>query len=288
MQIEPIAATPTPTSTVQGTQQSAPTTGTPQKTEEVKPAESTVKPEDAKLNELANREKILRAKARQTQQKEAELKQREQALRLEGERTVRERIRREPFVVLQEENVSYNDLTKHLLNQPRPEDEKLQKLESELNSLKSQIGDTQQQQYQAAVRQLQRDVDYLIKTSPDEFELVVLNEAQGAVVNLIEETWKEEHRLMSTDEAAKEIEDFLVERARKISQAKKLQAKAQPQASEQTPNEGVAPTKTKPPTKTQQPLRITTLSHGMIENRVHRTTPEERRNRAIAAFNGKL
>lgn len=272
--------------------------------EEVPTQQKEVEPTAEELNlrrqfqQLARQEKAIRAKA---QQQEQVLKQREAALaEREAKLTQQDQsyksdyisikdLTRNPLAVLDKAGITYDQLTNELLNpaptNPRYEatinelQAKLDAMEAKLETgSKSQV-EAQQQQYQAAVEQITTDVKALVKGDPNAYEAIAKTGSVKDVVDLIEQTYAKDGILLSVEEAAQEVENYLIEESyasfNKIEKLKKriAQSSASPEKSE---------VKTQAP-QTKPQASITTLTNTMGAPR--QLTARER---ALLAFRGEL
>jgi hypothetical protein len=251
------------------------------------PREETVpvKEEDKispKFAALARKERALREQARALQSERELLK----AIQAENEtmKAWRGKLSTDPLSVLTEAGVSYDQLTQSLLNSNQTVDPEIVKLKQELQAIKSaqaktetSISDAQKQQYEQAKTQIKREVTLLIDGN-DDFETIKSMQAEDAVVDLIEEHFKQQGVLMSIDEASKEVEEFLLEEALRIARLKKVQSKLTPALAASVTEKQVAPPQKKPPL---------TLSNRQAPQATQPLTAKERRARAIAAFRGE-
>ncbi|MDE2106538.1 MAG: hypothetical protein KGL39_55500, partial [Patescibacteria group bacterium] len=96
------------------------------------------------------------------------------------------------------------------------------------------------------------------------------------VVDLIEQTFKEEGRVMDVEEAANEVENYLLEEIEKLTRIEKLKKRmeakpaATPKSDEQTPQK-------------KQPQTMKTLTNAASSSR-----QLSAKERAILAFKGEL
>ena len=264
---------------------------TPEPKAETKPDETL----SNQYNILARKERALRAKAQQQDQalkaKEAALAAREAALEAKDKEYAtayipKQRLKAETLSVLAEEGLSYDELTQQILNQtpPNPQvDAHIKRLEAKLARLEAQNEESQKsmataetERYKAAVKQITRDATNLVKTDPN-FETVRATNSIRDVVELIEETFKETGEVMSVEEAAQEVENYLVEEAMKLTKIEKIKKRLQAppaaaaQADRQTPT----------PPKQTQPMKTLTNATGS-------TRQLSARERALLAFKGEL
>lgn len=241
--------------------------------------------------QLAKQEQTLRAR-------EQALKAREQALDTQkppqqpqidpNKYITRDQLKQNALQYLSEAGVSYEELTNQLLNQS-PIDHRtesmISELKAEIQSLrqaneesKKSYEEQQNNAYQAAVKQIESDVKHLV-SKDDTYEAIKSSNAHKDVVELITETYHKDGILLSIEEAAQQVEDFLVEQYTKYTNLNKIkQRMSQSNASKaQTPS-------VKPPTEeTQQPKSPQkTLTNNMSSSR-----PLTARERAILAFKGE-
>ena len=246
--------------------------------------------------QLARQEKALRAKA---QAQEQALKAREAALAAkEAELAAKQpdlskfvpkdRLVNDALTVLAEAGISYDSLTQQLIDQqqyrvdPRVQAH-IQKLESQLQKLeqaaeegrKSQA-QAQQDAYNSAVKQLKIDAKRMVDSDPS-FETIKVTNSVQDVVDLITETYKKDGVLMTVEEAAKEVEDYLVEEASKLARIKKIQQRLQAQSTEKQTATAQKPVEQ---TGTKQPQMKT------LTNTVGSQRQLSARERAVMALNG--
>lgn len=242
-----------------------------------KPAEPS-KEDQERFAQLAKREKAIRTEARRLEALKKEIEVKEQA--------------RQPLVFDKSaflkdpskfglSNDELSNVVLASLNQD-PQAQRIQQLEAQILELKGltekttqSIQDQQNTAYQQAVKQISREVESLVGSSEDYATIKATNSSE-AVVELIERTFKEDGIVLKTDEAAKQVEEYLLEEALTLARLPKVQTRLSPP----TPQ----PEATKQqPTMQQQSAR--TLTHSLAAASKPLTN-RERRERAIAAFNG--
>lgn len=251
--------------------------------------QTTQEAPDPRLVALARQQKALRAQQRAKEQalasKEAAISAKEaeyQTHRQKAEQfdAWKQRLTQDPYSVMLESGLTADQVATLMLNQPNPADQRVLLLEQEIKALKAaqdqsskKFDEVQTQQYEEAKKQIKNDV-VLAVDGDSSFEAIKAMNAQDAVVELIAETFNTEGRLMTIDEAANEIENYLVEEASKIAQISKIRSKfTQPVQQVQK--------------QIQPQKQSTTLSNRMVQLAAP-TSAKERRERAIAAFMGKL
>ena len=261
-------------------------------------APAPAEPKDPTLQrqfqQLARQERQLRQKFQQQQQ---ELQRQREAFEAEKKGWTskeeeynknylpRNLIKDNTLQALAEAGVSYDDLTQQILNQapPNPQMEAyVKKLEAKIDALskgkeeqkQSQLT-AQQEQRKAAERQIQVDASDVIRSNPVAYEAINQLGKRGVqeVVRLITRTYDKDGILMTVEQAADEVENYLVEEnynmASRISKIKKrLQGSATP---EKTGNQ----------MQTQQGMKTMTNASAS-------TRKLSAKERAIAAFRGEL
>lgn len=195
----------------------------------------------------------------------------------------RSKLKEDPWSVLQAEGMDYDQLTQQLLAQPQDPATKamlakIKQLEQKQVDAERVQAENTQAQYAQALKQISNDVKLLVDSDP-EYESIKANGQAGidAVTELIEQTFNKEGYLMDHAEAAKKIEDYLVDEGFKMAQLKKVQARLAPKVETPKPIE-----KTRTVTSTP-----TTLTHNMQSSTPKGNDSKSRRERAIAAFLGK-
>lgn len=269
-----------------------PTTEVPSKKEEQQDPELT-----KQFARLANQERAHRAKI---QQQEQAFKQREATLAArEAELTVKdtqyktnyisvEEFKADPLAVMAKTGLSYDQLTEQLLN-PVQKDPRMEAVISKLQAQIKTLEDAQEEgkktyqqqqdaQYQAAVKQITDDAKALIKADPVAFEAIAKTGSVKDVVELITETFDKDGVLLTVEEAAQQVEDYLLEESfNTLSKIDKLRKRMQTNAQSETP-----PVKTESTTN-KQPQTMKTLTNASSSQR-----QLSAKERAILAFKGEL
>lgn len=245
-------------------------------------------PLSAQYAQLARKEKALRAKVQEIKAQEATFKAQEEQNKSLQERiakleSLEKKLSEDPFSVLLDRGITYDQLTQRALNAPSPEEvvaksnyDKLQAQiakiqEAQENSAKL-FAEQQTQQYNQAVNQIRGQAKQLIESDAN-FETVKETNSIEDVVDLIKQTFEKDGVLMTVEEAALAVEEHLVEEAMKLARLSKIQQRMKPATQPSAPKQ---PDETK-----QQPTK--TLTNAVTSSRA--LTSKER---AILAFNGKL
>lgn len=273
-------------------------------TETQPPKEESTEAEDPALAkqyaQLARAEKALRAKQLQQNQelskREAEIEAREKALAAKDAQynqgyISKDILKNNPLRALAEAGISYDDITNQILNtqnvDPRTE-ATISELKAEIQALKQQNEESskqrqseQEKQYKQAVAQIRRDVQRLVDAN-DDFETIKATGSYDDVVELIEQTYKDEGYIMTNEEAAKMVEDYLIEEALKITKINKIKSKLNLGTGKVETKE-VKTQDTQGQQKQQEAPKMKTLTNDAAVN----TRPLSAKERAIAAFNGQ-
>ena len=263
--------------------------------------ESAKAPEDplsSQYAQLARREKQLRLQAQKQQQayqaKEDALKTREAALTAKDAEyqsgyISKDQLKKDTLRILNEAGVPYDQLVQQYIDEtsnpvdPRVNatisrlEAKIAQLEEANTQSKSSYEQQQNQAYDAAVAVIKQDAVRLVKSEPDQYEMIAATNSVNDVVDLIKRTHADEGRIMSVEEAAEEVEKYLFEESLRLSNLKKIRAK---QTAGSTPTQ--ARTQSPSPNKMQQqPMK--TLTNAATGSR-----QLSAKERAILAFKGEL
>lgn len=251
---------------------------------------------------LARKEKALRAKivAQEQQFKQREESLNARAAELESKSSTdltnyisKDKLKQNALSVLAEMGIDYDQLSQQALESQSPEaqafkryrqelDGELQKVREEQANTRKSFENQQQQAYQQALNQIRTETKQLVFTDPA-FETIKETGSINDVVDLIEQTFKEDGTLLTVEEAAQMVEDHLVEEALKLSRIGKIRDKLKPvekptAAQSQATGAPSEQNKTAP----QQPQMKT------LTNAVGSTRPLTAKERALLAFKGEL
>lgn len=264
---------------------------------EASPKEVTKVPEEApqlssQYAQLARQTKAFRAQQVQMKAYEGQIKAREEAIKakeaeMHSQYVPKAQLAKDPVKVLQEQGFTPEQITNMLLNQPDPAQQqqlavierleaKIKALEDGQESTKKSFEDSQKQSYTQAINMIKNEASHLVDSDAN-FETIKATNSVDDVVELITKTFETDGKLLTVQEAAEAVEDYLVEEALKIARLKKIQdrlkpAPAQAKPAATVPAQAGAP---KPATKT--------LTSGM-----NNTRPLTAKERAILAFKGEL
>jgi len=239
---------------------------------------------DPKLAAYEKKERQLRQMYKQIQSEKAKNAEEARRWQTESERYKTEYIPKQEDLwgVLNEAGIDQTKLSEMLLNSPNSsQDPVIRALRQEIKAQNDKLAAFQanqesasRTQYEQALKQIGTDVKLLVDASP-EFESIKQLNMQDAVVELIEQTFEKQGVVMDLADAAKAVENHLVEEGYRMSQLSKIKARNQPKA--ETPAAKVA----------TPPLRTITNSTGNVPSSA-KQNEKARVARAIAAFNGTL
>lgn len=126
--------------------------------------------------------------------------------------------------------VDYNEFSQYQinkLNSADPTQQRIDKLEGRVSDAEKSSRDNISKQFEAAVSERRLAVNSLVESNPA-FARVKKAKAQEAVVQHILETWEHDSKELSVEDAAKEVEEILVERAKQWSSLLEEEKAAEP------------------------------------------------------------
>lgn len=234
---------------------------TEEKKDEVKPAESAAPKEETKPeikeeekpkeNEAdAKRFAMLAKKERALYQRDAELKSREAIVAdkmraIENFENFKLEARKNPSLALKELQVTYDDITQFYLKGEMPAEvqrsgeladlrqmviDLKQELIDERENKKKTDEQTKQQQLQEAVEGFKQDISTFVDKNADKYELIKLNQLEGAVYNYVEQVFQKEKRILPIEDACDYIEDLVYKRNLEAKKFKQTAPKSDAQA----------------------------------------------------------
>jgi hypothetical protein len=252
------------------------------------PAEATApqEPLSSQYAILARKEKALRQREQQLRAREAALKPAAPAEPAkpafdESLYVKRDRLTQDPFTVLNELGLTYDQLTEMALNAPKPEQlamqSELRALREEMKALRGETEKTletsQKAQNDQALNLMRQEARKLVASDPNLEMIKITPGATNEIVKLIEDVYYKDGEFLSVEDAAQMVEDHLADEAMKYARAKKIQQRLQPKA--ETP--------TQKPNGAPQQQQLKTLTNSVTGSR-----PLSARERALLAFEGKL
>lgn len=203
----------------ESTQPPAPVT--PEVTPEAKP-----EPKDdkfsAKFAALSRKEKMIFEREKQLKELEAKYK---------GYDSIDSSVKSDPLAFMQKYGITYNDLTRLVLNDNKPTpDMEVKSVKEEMDKLRKEIAqkeaDAQKQQFESTISSFKTEIKSFVESAKDTFELLTMQDAPEEIVyNVISEHFNKTQKILTHKEAAEHVEKYLEDEARKYLSVKKFQAK---------------------------------------------------------------
>ena len=256
----------------------APTSDVLATSEPTETAPEATKPLSPQFAALAKAKRAAQAKEAAIAAREQAIAQKEADMKSAFDKL--SRLKANPLSVLQEEGVTYDQLTESLLaqNQGNPG---LDELKAEIKAMKEGFEQAQTQRDQAVkqqvLNQIKQDVETLVSQG-DDYEMVRESGYAPKVVELIDQWFNKTGQVLDTDKACQLIENELLEESLKFAKLKKVQSKLTPTQMVQEQQQALQ--SERPNTKIMKTKTLT--------NRDGTSAPLSPRERAIAAFYGKL
>lgn len=222
---------PTPTRiVVTRSPQQKTTTETPV-AESTPTAESVTLPEAASAN--ARKEQAYRQREAALKAKEVEQADKLKLADLYSQ--LKAKLDAKDFSAVEELGVNYDGYTEYLLakQEADPVAEKYKQLETEIKSIKTSQEEKAASEYEATVAEYDKEIKSVVSSNPEFSSIKELGQEQ-AVLQLILDSWEEDGTELSVEEAAKDVESFLVEEANKFAALSKLKSKPLPKPSLKT------------------------------------------------------
>lgn len=238
-----------------------------------------------KFAALAKKEKWIRGMQEEINKQKKSLEERESDYK--SNYVDKKRIKENFMDVISEAGLTPDQVANILLGQPQSAiDPSIREMRAEIKALKDELTSTktgwsekEKSQYDQAVLQVRSEAEELLTNDTGTFEtLKTKANAVDIVTQFIEATYKDEGRVLKVDEAAEFIESELLEQAIAMAKLKKVQEKLGLTTAQVEPS--------KPQISPQQQLPKT-LTNGMNPSSKP-LSAKDRRERAIAAFQGKL
>lgn len=225
------------------------------------------KPLSPQFAALAKQKRAVQLERAQLEKEKAEFASK--APQVSAEELVK-RLKSQPLSVLQEYDISYDQLTEALLSNEDGSSQKIRELEAKLSAVEQNLDkkftERDSQSKQSALNEMRKEADMLAREG-DTYELIRETGSAPKVIELIERTFDKSGEILDVAYAMQLVEDELLNENLKFAKLKKVQGKLTPEPPAQT-------------LQTQQPQMRT------LTNRDSATTQLSRRQRAMAAFAG--
>lgn len=176
---------------------------------------------------LARKEQKIRSQEQDLKKKVAELQASTQEIA--ELKALKEKLKNKDYSGV-EDLVKYDEYTQYLIEKEgnlTPEQQQLKDLQEEVKSVKSAHEEDISKRFEAAVNDRRKAVTQLVASSPN-FSSIKELKAEEAVVQHILDTWEHDSIDLSPEEAAKEVEAELFERAKRWSSLAKLKDQLDP------------------------------------------------------------
>lgn len=175
--------------------------------------------------------------------KEAKFRQQEQAFKaeqakLETERAeisklkdLKTKLDAKDYSILDSLGVSYEEWTNYLISKgeaEKPELQAVKALEEKVKTLEESQKSQVSKQYEATIEQYKRDIKSTIEANA-EYSSIKEKKAEGYVLQHILDTFNEEGEILTVDQAAKDIEEAIIEEAKEWQSLSKLKAAIEPE-----------------------------------------------------------
>lgn len=234
---------------------------------------------------LARKEKALRLEAQKIKAERESWKQEQSKSSFNANEYVpKSRLKTEAINVLMEEGFTLEQIAHMTLSHQDRQDPrvaslqaKIQELENKTTKVESQFTEQQTKDREQAINQIRNEAKILIDSDPT-YETIKAAGRVETVVEHIKQTYDEDGILLSVEDAAKEVEELLVEEAMRLAGLSKIKQRLQPPpVEEQKPQE---------PLK-QQPPGMKTLTHGLTASSAKQSfSSKERVQRALLVAQG--
>jgi hypothetical protein len=235
---------------------------------DITPVVEDTKPLSPQFAALARQRRALQVKEREIADRERALSSQPTSV---GTEELVSRLKSNPLSVLQENGITYDQLTEAILSDQTTHNPDIQALKAEIKALKEgvdkNLADRDTQAEQQVLAEIRRETERLASDG-DTYEMVRATRSYPEVVNLIHRTFKETGEILDTSEAMRLVEEDLLTETLKVATLGKVKSRLTPPA---------------PPQPQPAPKQFRTLT-----NRDTASPISDRRSRAIAAALGNL
>jgi Fe2+ transport system protein B len=123
--------------------------------------------------------------------------------------------------------VDYNEYSNQLINKlngETPEQQQIRELNAKLEKFEETQKSQANKQYEATISQYKKEIANTVSSNP-EFDTIKSLGAEEHVLQLILDTFNEDGEVMTVEQAAKDIEEALLEEAERYAKLTKVQQK---------------------------------------------------------------
>lgn len=164
------------------------------------------------LTALARKQQKLQQEVQAQRDKEAEWAKKEADYVPKS--SIKAKLQQNAAEALKDLGLDYEELTNLMIAQQNGDDP-VKRLESKITQLEKSQEENVNKQYEATIKQYKAEANAVIAKDPKKYFLVGKKGQQDAVVQHIVETWEENpDQVLTVEEAAADIEDFLREEAK--------------------------------------------------------------------------
>lgn len=222
-------------------------------TSDIDPTKSIEVPMDGSMSErlalLARKEKAFSSRLLDLKAQEEKFKARE--AEITSSYIPKQKLVDDPFAVLKDSGLSYEQLTEKLLAQQQGVDplildmqSQIKRLEEQLSEQRNSVETKEKQSYEQAVQVKRNEVTSLINSDP-QFELIKATNSAEDVVQMIVDTFKKDNVLLSPMEAALKIENERTEEIFKLASLSKIKTRLGMPKEVLSPQQEVIPSQSK-------------------------------------------
>jgi hypothetical protein len=227
-----------------------------------------------KISALARKEQAARRREQALAQREKELA--DKLAKADKYEALQKKLAAKDYSAADELGMTYDEYTNYLLNKQKsddPNESRFQKLERENAELKKAQEEKEIRDYQANQALWKQEISKAIDENP-EFKTIKKAKAQDLVLKHINDSFEEDDVELTVEQAAKEIEEGLKDRARKA--AALLEDEEKPKE-----EKVLGPPKTSPKTITQN---MTVTSHEKKPKPLHLMSEREQWEEAARRY----
>lgn len=167
-----------------------------------------------KVSAIARKEQALRQKEKQLAEKDRTFA--EKMADAEKYHQLKEKLKNKDFSAAEELGLTYEEYVKHELNKEASKDpaqERVRKVEEELEALKKEREESVVKEYQANQALWKKEIVKVVSENP-EFSTIKKAAKEDLVLQHINESFEEDDIELTVEEAAKDIEEALKEKAK--------------------------------------------------------------------------
>lgn len=230
------------------------------------------------LSALARKEQAFRQRELALKQKEKDLESK--LANADQYEQLKTKFGAKDFSEAEKLGLNYEEYTKYRLDQIGGEDPQAkfnQELKAELEGMKKAQVERDEREFEETKGAYVTEIAKLVQSNAD-FSSIKELKQEPAVLQLILDSWEEDGEEVSVEQACKDIEDFLVNEAKKLTSITKLkpQAETVPERKLPPPRSGVTLT------NNMQPSNTTVTADKPLQNMSDQERYAEARRRVLA------